>query len=1463
MGRTNIRALALVNWRGCFYERYELDRGVTALEGANGAGKTTVMIAAYVALIPDLTYLRFTNVGESARGGDRGIRGRLGQEGPVYSVLDMELGDGSRLLAGVELAPQGASQLDLNPFLVEGLGWDCALQDVLLLRGERDTIPEPDELRDRALRFGGRLRWFRGSKSQYFKRLFELGATPARMASSEERRKFNEMLKTSMVGGISQSLRGGLRDFLLKRDSRLGDTARRMQENLRACRVTRTEVRESRRMQEEIQSIFEAGQSMFAAALHAAQARAEEGRRATEEAAARAEQTRGELAQQERELAAKQEELDRARRELDRARGELEQSRDRAERTDRANRHYRRVSALEQRREQQERERVEAGAERERAERALERARERRRRAREAWGAANTALSDFEAAYRGILYRVSAYREALRALARARELLERPELDAGAIPEVLALAERTLRELDERANDLERERSQQSLRRERFQAALGALERLAGEAVPPAAAAGRAADVLGALSVLEERAAGLEVLEQDLRHARDEAGRQRRCLERVAAASPDRELASAADLREAWREASQAAARAREEARTHRAQAMAAEADRALLDEDARRLDAELPRWRAVQREALELGERHGVSLADAAAVEALAARLRAQRDALRQEQLRTDGRRRDLKEHLRALRDRGGSFSPALLHLKDSLDASLYTERYEHAAADEAPAIEARLGPLREALLVEDPQLAAEAAQDLGLDAAWFLTRGSASPIEPEVVASLDGGLLLRQGGAWRWSRYPERPVVGRAARERRVRTLEGELEALDLRLEQLAAELAATDRDQGRLGKLRAQTERLEAPDPSPAVEALRRQLAQLDAERASEVAAAERADAREAAHRARREALDDLLPEAALLDPPDWSERAAALEARVLRAREASRRLREAATDRSLLRAHREDLDRPPLSEQALRELGEQLATLAAERARWQAPLPQLRQLSENLEHLSWGHWEAQLSERAALKPALERQLEDSARELAEAEGAEEAAAGDFEGARSLWIEADGRLQSTLRDLRDEAAALEALGIADPSDEALAAARRAAREAGDRVAQAAREERAADRRQVLAAKRRDDLRQALAERVEAAREAERLHRPWLERWERFERQARESGVLGDGLVERYRERYRGRGSVNLATLASSEYSRLLTLMERAEGGAELLSSLRNGEPEDPSEASGERYLRVWLQARGLLQARIPPRISQSADPLAALEDLRLHLERLERRLREKEADLKQDTAGLAHNIQSRLRRTRAQLRGLNTALRDVGFGSIRGIELQARSIERMEGLLRALRGERSLFDQGLPLEEALEALFREIGGGRIQGDRLLDYREYLDLRVRVRRAAGGAWEDARPNQLSTGEAIGVGAAVMMVVLKAWEDDARQYRKKRSAASLRFLFLDEATRLSADSLRVLFQLCETLELQLLIAAPAVDRVDGATTYHLVRSTDEAGREVVRVSGRRIRAAP
>ena len=305
MSRTRAQALVLVNWKGVFYERYLIDRHVTALEGANGAGKTTVMIAAYVVLLPDMSRLRFTNLGETgATGGDKGVWGRLGELGrPAYSAIDFALAPDHRLIAGVHLERKGEPSVEPSPFIISGLDGEVRLQDVLLLsQGDDEVVPELNELRENAARLGGRVQVF-GTAREYFAALFNHGVTPLRLGTNEERNRLNEMLRTSMTGGISRSLTSELRSFLLKEESGLADTLQRMKANLDACRRTRTEVQESQKLQREIGGVFEAGQTMFAAAFFATRERADELRRRVADAEEAQRKARHRLAEAEDELA--------------------------------------------------------------------------------------------------------------------------------------------------------------------------------------------------------------------------------------------------------------------------------------------------------------------------------------------------------------------------------------------------------------------------------------------------------------------------------------------------------------------------------------------------------------------------------------------------------------------------------------------------------------------------------------------------------------------------------------------------------------------------------------------------------------------------------------------------------------------------------------------------------------------------------------------------------------------------------------------------------------------------------------------------------------------------------------------------------------------------------------------------------------------------------------------------------
>jgi len=354
--------------------------------------------------------------------------------------------------------------------------------------------------------------------------------------------------------------------------------------------------------------------------------------------------------------------------------------------------------------------------------------------------------------------------------------------------------------------------------------------------------------------------------------------------------------------------------------------------------------------------------------------------------------------------------------------------------------------------------------------------------------------------------------------------------------------------------------------------------------------------------------------------------------------------------------------------------------------------------------------------------------------------------------------------------------------------------------------------------------------------------------------------ERWQRLQVEAEAAGVLRTAMMPAVIEKTSSAGSVNLYQKAKTQGSLLAERLTHSNGGRERGEAIK-AYMDAADQEFGKTYLSAWLDARDWLRLRVPPQVAEVDDPLESLRRVGDHLERLRERLAQQESNLRGQSEDIARNIDTQRRKARREITRLNHDLGNVRFGSIEGVRIQIGTVENRERVLRALRegeAQQFLFRSEMPIEAAMDELFRNYGGGHSGGQKLLDYREYLDLQVEAMRQDTKTWESANPTKLSTGEAIGVGAAIMMVVLTAWERQANILRPRRSAGTLRLLFLDEANRLSQDSLSVLFELCQNLELQLLIAAPEVAQSEGNTTFHLVRQVDETGQEAVRVTGRR-----
>ncbi len=1471
--RARLDRLLLLNWRGFFFQSFELHEAVTALEGENGAGKTTVMIAAFVALLPDPQRLSFRNIGEGEGGdGDRGVYGRLGARGPSYSILDLRTADGARVLAGVCLLRGGPPQIEFRRFVIEGLPADLDPADLLLVREDgNERIPELADLRAAVAAVGAALK-FHESVGRYCGHLNDLGVLPMRMEQPAERQRFHQMLHTSMYGGFSRSLQTGLRDYLLNEDQRLRNHVARMRENLEACRITRRRIGEAEGRYRLIEEVYRYGWGMAEAAFHGTRLFARTRRASADEARAAHRRRRAEL----REAETEHERLGRRHREvaadLERRRAAEQEAAELRERCQRARTLQRALEDLAPRRAAEMDALAAADADCARARTVLTQARERHAREARERDELSGNLASAQRTFEAVARKVGQYRTAERSLADARAALPDHQVAVETLDVLLAESETRWQTALTDQSTARQALDGAALRRTRFDALLAVLGTLAGTPVPESEAAAGARRIDRELRELETLVEQSADLPRRIERAAELAGRQGRLRQRLAPLSarcgPLERAAQVRDAQAAATEQRRALESAQAECRERSAElrgTLARAGDRAAA------LERELTAWREAQALAEGLAPLAPGPLDGPAALTALRTGLERRDEALALEVRETETRRKQAVEAARQLEFGGGRLDESLVGLADRLDGRLLAERYDAVPAAEAARTEARLGPLHAALLVPDARAAAvrAAAEGRGPEHLWLVEAGGSALAPGAVPGGGGAGLippgetlgnaeLVRMGEGWRLSRHPARPVVGRAAREQEIARLRAEAEALS----QARADLRA-ERDQVRAqleqaGRLAAAVHQLGRPSPESELRAQRRTQEEAARQLREEESRLADLKPRLTAAIDLGTALDACLADAGLLDDEDWSAAHLRLRREQRAVQAARERLtREAAAIRTLRDGFLELLQPPP-----------DAAELAALRRRledggrvldyWGTARHLLADLADRRPHFGYADQVPLLMEQEGALETLKARLADLGLRTARLElekDAAEQAAGEANGRRN---QADAVLQATLARQADLERQLAETGE-DGSREALAAAERLHTEARRDLEAADREERELATALALAAAgiarittdcnaARADWRRTLTELA-----------PYWRNWIALKAEAR-----GLGLIDRLgtaAETYAAMGPPNVVTLASERRGQLGEALKRADGGAELAGQLARGRDWTAAEGSaGLRDLRAWVEVHRFLEQSIPRDISQSDDPQVALGQIGRHLEQLRERLLEQEQGLRHSTEDIANSIQVRIRREEARLNGLNRGLGRVRFGSIRGVRIHLERQPMMFKLLDAMRTQPDLFEQDAPLEDALATVYRHIGGGQIQGEHLLDYRQYIRIAVQVQRLGHDTWQEARAGALSTGESIGVGAAVLVVVLDAWEQQAALLRGRRAGQALRLLFLDEANRLSPESLDTLTELCEQMQVQLLAAAPAADRARRGHIYRLVRRTDASGEEEVVVRGRRMR---
>ncbi|OQV64616.1 cell division protein MukB, partial [Serratia nematodiphila DZ0503SBS1] len=276
-----------------------------------------------------------------------------------------------------------------------------------------------------------------------------------------------------------------------------------------------------------------------------------------------------------------------------------------------------------------------------------------------------------------------------------------------------------------------------------------------------------------------------------------------------------------------------------------------------------------------------------------------------------------------------------------------------------------------------------------------------------------------------------------------------------------------------------------------------------------------------------------------------------------------------------------------------------------------------------------------------------------------------------------------------------------------------------------------------------------------------------------------------------------------------------------------------------------------EDPKRP--ERKIQFYIAVYQHLRERIRQDIIRTDDPVEAIEQMEIELGRLTEELTAREQKLAISSKSVANIIRKTIQREQNRIRMLNQGLQAVAFGQVKSVRLNVNVREAHATLLDVLSEQQEqhqdLFNSNrLTFSEALAKLYQRLNpqidmGQRTPqtiGEELLDYRNYLEMEVEVYRGSDG-WLRAESGALSTGEAIGTGMSILVMVVQSWEEESRRLRGK-DISPCRLLFLDEAARLDAKSIATLFELCDRLEMQLIIAAPENISPEKGTTYKLVR---------------------
>ncbi|AOR58966.1 chromosome partition protein MukB [Pectobacterium parmentieri] len=1447
--RGKFRSLTLVNWNGFFARTFDLDELVTTLSGGNGAGKSTTMAAFITALIPDLTLLHFRNTteaGATSGSRDKGLHGKL-RAGVCYSTLDVVNSRHQRVLVGVRLQQVAGRdrKVDIKPFTIQGL--PTAIQPTQILTqvvGDRQArVLSLQELKDRVEEMEGvQFKQF-NSITDYHSLMFDLGVVPRRLRSASDRSKFYRLIEASLYGGISSAITRSLRDYLLPENSGVRKAFQDMEAALRENRMTLEAIRVTQSDRDLFKHLISEATSYVAADYmrHANE------RRIHLDGAL---ELRRDLFSSRKQLSSEQYrhvEMARELAEQNGAEGDLE--------TDyqAASDHLNLVQTA--MRQQEKIERYNADLEElsyrlEEQNEVVEEAREQQAGNEERADAAElevdelkSQLADYQQALDVQQTRAIQYQQAQQALERARTLCQLSDLTADNADEWLDSYHAKEQEATDILLMLEQKLSVADAAHGQFEEAYQLVSKIAG-AINRNEAWQVARDLLrdsASQRYQAERVQPLRMrlseLEQRLREQQDAERLLQDFSKRNGQDYQPEELESLQQELDARIDTlSSLVAEAGE-----RRMALRQELEQTL--QRIQKLTTRAPVWLAAQEMLTQLSEQSGETFEDSRQVTAFMQHLLERERETTVERDDIAARKRQIEAQVERLSQPGGSEDPRLNALAERFGGVLLSEIYDDVTLDDAPYFSALYGPSRHAIVVPDLSLVRD--QLAGLEDCpedLYLIEGDPQSFDDSVFAvdELERAVVVKVAERqWRYSRFPDVPLFGRAAREMRLEGLRDEREALAEQYATLSFDVQKTQRLHQSFSRfIGTHLAVVFDEDPEAEIRKLSSRRGELD--RAMASFDGENQQQRQQYEQAKEASaqLNKLIPRISLLCDETLQDRVEEIRAELDETEESARFIQQHGATLAKLEPLISVLQSDPQQHEQLQEDYTQ-AQNAQRQAKQQAFA--LTEVVQRRAHFSYADSAGMLGENAGLNDKLRQRLEQAEAERAKAREQlrqHQTQLTQYSQVQASLKSSYDAKQDMLKELTQE---LQDIGVrADADAEARARQRR------DELHAALSSNRS----------RRNQLEKQI---TFCEAEMDSLQKK-LRKLERDYHQMREQVVTAkagwcavmrlvkDNGVERRLHR---------RELAYMEGDELRSMSDKALGALRL--AVADNEhlrdvlrlSEDPKRP--ERKIQFYIAVYQHLRERIRQDIIRTDDPVEAIEQMEIELNRLTEELTAREQMLAISSRSVANIIRKTIQREQNRIRMLNQGLQAVAFGQVKSVRLNVNVRETHTTLLNVLSEQQEmhqdLFNSNrLTFSEALAKLYQRLNpeidmGQRTPqtiGEELLDYRNYLEMEVEVNRGADG-WLRAESGALSTGEAIGTGMSILVMVVQSWEEESKRLRGK-DIIPCRLLFLDEAARLDAKSIATLFELCDRLEMQLVIAAPENISPEKGTTYKLVR---------------------